>query len=92
MNEADETSYAVAVSFLDSRFPGESWEGAAAMYTENGRILTSTAPESLNQGVSLCHETGALCEAFKRNERVTASICVVRGTQGDIRILRAIPC
>ena len=90
MNDVDETLYTLyvaAVNFLNSRFPGESWEGAAAMYTENGRILISTAPDSLNQGVSLCHETGALCEAYKLNERVTASICVVRDPQGDIRIL-----
>ena len=93
MNDVDETLYTLyvaAVNFLNSRFPGESWEGAAAMYTENGRILISTAPDSLNQGVSLCHETGALCEAYKLNERVTASICVVRDPQGDIRILS--PC
>ena len=37
---------------------------------------TGTAPDFPNQAVSLCHETGALCEAFKLGRGVTGSVCV----------------
>jgi cytidine deaminase len=56
----------------------DDWKGAAAMYTESGKILTSTTPLMPNGCVDLCHETGAICEAHKINEKVTASVCVSR--------------
>ena len=52
--------------------------GAAALYTASGRILTSVFAESPNQSASLCHETGAICEAHKFDDPVTASVCVDR--------------
>lgn len=66
------------ISFIEARFPGEEAEGAAGMYTSSGRLLLSTAPDTLNDAVSLCHETGCLCEAYTLNEPVTASACVYR--------------
>ncbi|MBE9157063.1 cytidine deaminase [Nodosilinea sp. LEGE 06152] len=58
-----------------SRFP-EGWSGAAAMYTETGRILTSVYVDALNEAACLCHETGAICEAHRLDERICASVCV----------------
>lgn len=66
-----------ALALAASRWPGRD-AGAAAMYTNTGRILTSVLAESPNQSASLCHETGAICEAHKLNEVVTASVCVDR--------------
>ena len=79
-----------AIKFLEERLPDGDWEGAAAMYTEKGRILTSTAPGEINNGASLCHETGAICEAYSLNEKITASVCVIRDQNKEIHILT--PC
>jgi len=65
-----------AIELARTRFPGQDWSGAAALRLDDGAILTSTAPEAPNSAVSLCHETGAICEAFKRGRRVVASVCV----------------
>ena len=79
-----------AVAFVNSRFPGQPWAGCAAMYTEDGRVLVSTAPDVVNESVALCHETGGICEAHKIDQRVTASVCVSRDDRGAIHILT--PC
>lgn len=78
----DQTLVDAAVELAKSRWPN-SWAGAAAMYTENGNILTSVFAESPNDAAGLCHETGAICEAHKLNARVTASVCVSRETEND---------
>ena len=78
-----------AIAFVERRFPGEPWAGAAAMYVEDGEILVSTAPEVVNDAVALCHEVGALCEAFARNKRIVASVCVSRAEDGRLVILPA---
>ncbi len=79
-----------AISFIKTRFPDEAWAGAAAMYTEDGQILLSTAPESVNASVELCHETGAICEAHKLNKKITATVCVSRDENKKFHILT--PC
>ncbi|MCA0972073.1 cytidine deaminase [Halobacillus litoralis] len=79
-----------AKQLLEQRYP-EGWGGAAAMYTDDGRVLTSVAPEVVNASTELCIETGAILEAHKWNAAVTHSICVVRENESeDVRILT--PC
>jgi cytidine deaminase len=78
-----------AIDFAQRRFPGEPWAGAAAMYTEDGEILISTAPEVMNDAVALCHEVGAMCEAFARDKKVVATVCVSRAEDGRFVILPA---
>ncbi len=66
-----------AISQAKARFPtGPS--GAAALYLADGRILTSVCFDSPNEKVNLCHETGAICEAYRLNLSVKASVCVGR--------------
>ena len=60
-----------------ARFP-EGEAGAAAVYLSDESMLTSVGFDAHNHAAVLCHETGALCEAFRRNVAVTASVCVVR--------------
>jgi cytidine deaminase len=72
------------------RFP-EGWSGAAAMYTETGRILTSVYVEAPNESACLCHETGAICEAHRLNERVCASVCVSREATAEPFVILT-PC
>lgn len=78
------------IDFIERRFPGDGQDGAAGMYTSSGRMLISTAPEALNDGVSLCHETGCLCDAYGSNENITASACLVREAPG--RFIFLSPC
>lgn len=86
----DQNLYQHALDFLKKRFGDEAWRGVAAMYTEDGSVLLSTAPDVENESVSLCHETGAICEAFKLNKKITASICISQDDQGNIVVLT--PC
>ncbi len=75
---------------LESRFPND--EGiAAAMYTEDGDVVTGVFFEPEWGGGALCAETGALCEAERRNKRVTASVCVSR-LSGSDPIVILTPC
>lgn len=79
-----------ARELLESRFPGE--EGiAAAMYTEDGSILTGVFFEPEWGSGMLCAETGAICEAEKQNKRATASVCVSR-LSGTDPIVVLTPC
>jgi cytidine deaminase len=76
-----------AIDFTNTRFPGEAYEGAAAMYTADGDILISTALDVANDSVAICHETGAFCEAYAKNKRITATVCVTRDEEGRFLIL-----
>lgn len=77
-----------AIEFVKQRFP-TGVEGAAAVYLEDGTILVSTAPEVVNESVSLCHETGAICDAYKLNKKIVATVCVTR-YENEFHILT--PC
>ena len=67
--KVDERLIQAARDFISERFL-QGVEGAAAMYLEDGRILISTAPACVNDCVALCHETGAICEAYKLNKKL----------------------
>lgn len=56
------------------------------MYTPTGRILTSVSVEAASEAASLCIETGAIAEAHRLNEAITASVCLVR-EDGMLRLL-----
>jgi len=44
----------------------------------------------VNASVELCHEVGAICEAFKLNKIITATVCVSRDEAGKFHVLT--PC
>ncbi len=73
------------------RWGNEEGAGAAAMRLESGDIVTSVYVAAPNEGASLCHETGAICEAHKRNLRVLETVCVSRGKAGDQFVI-VTPC
>lgn len=51
--EIEEELYKAAVSLIETRYPsGEG--GAAALRTSSGKILTSVAPDTKNDALSLC--------------------------------------
>lgn len=86
----DQRLFEAAINLIEERFGKCSGEGTAAIYTESGKLITSTAPDTVNDGVSLCHETGAFCEAYKLNEKITACICVYQDKEGRNIVLT--PC
>ncbi len=82
--------YQAAISLIEQRYPtGEG--GAAALRTASGTILTSVAPETKNEALSLCIEVGACLEAHKLDEVVTHSLCVYREWTGADYVILS-PC
>jgi cytidine deaminase len=88
--ELDQRLVDAAVDQLDRRWPATDYAVAAAMYLDDGRILTSVGLDNLNAAVGLCAEAGALCQAYTLDRRVTASVCVCRGSDGVVGVLA--PC
>jgi cytidine deaminase len=87
----DQALVDAAIDLATTRFAGEPWSGAAAVRLDDGAILTSTGPDAPNVAASLCHETGAICEAFKLGRRIIATVCVTAApTPGNYWILA--PC
>jgi cytidine deaminase len=72
--------FEAAKSLINLRYP-TGWGGAAALATESGKILTSVAPDTKNDALSLCMEVGSCLEAHKLNERVTHSLCICRESE-----------
>jgi cytidine deaminase len=86
----DDQLVQAAIQQALERFP-KGWSGAAAMYTEAGRILTSVYVDAPNESACLCHETGAICEAHRLNESVCASVCVSRESEAEPFVILT-PC
>jgi cytidine deaminase len=79
-----------AIQQAIDRFP-VGYAGAAAVLTDTGQIITSVSFDPPNSCASLCHETGAYCEANRLGVRVVASVCVSRSEPGRPFIILA-PC
>jgi cytidine deaminase len=67
-----------AIDQLDRRWPDAEQAVAAALYLDDGQILTSVSLDNFNAAANLCAETGAICHAYNIDRRVTASVCVSR--------------
>ncbi|MFF4412931.1 cytidine deaminase [Streptosporangium sp. NPDC001559] len=87
----DQALVDAAIAQMERRWPADEPGGAAAVYLEDGQIITSVGLDNFNDGVSLCHETGAFCQAYTLNKRITASVCVFRESARD-RVLFLPPC
>jgi cytidine deaminase len=85
-----EELFAAAKQLINSRYP-TGWGGAAAIATKSGKILTSVAPDTKNDSLSLCMEVGACLEAHKLNEQVTHSLCICRDSERSEFIILT-PC
>jgi len=86
----EEELFAAAKQLINSRYP-TGWGGAASIATKSGKILTSVAPDTKNDSLSLCMEVGACLEAHKLNEHVTHSLCICRDSEQSEFIILA-PC
>lgn len=76
--DLDQRLVDAAYDLMARRWPGTGWAVAAAMYLADGQVLTSVSLDNLNAAVNLCAETGAMCQAYTIDGRVTASVCVSR--------------
>lgn len=90
MEQEEQELYHAAVDLIKKRYP-RGWGGAAAVRTETGKILTSIAPDTKNDALSLCMEVGAFLEAHKLNEKVTHSLCICREEESS-EFLVLSPC
>jgi len=88
--KVDQPLVNAAITLLEQRFPSSDGV-AAAMYTEDGDILTGTCFQPEWGGGGLCAEAGPICEAYKRDKRIAASVCVSR-LSGDQPIVILTPC
>ena len=89
--DLDQRLVNAAVDQLNARWPGTDQGVAAAVYLDNDQILTSVSLDNLNAAATLCAETGALCQAYTLNRRVTASVCVSKAS-GENAIVVLAPC
>ncbi|WP_282692176.1 cytidine deaminase [Streptomyces sp. CC208A] len=87
----DQALVDAAIAQLDRRWPADEPGGAAAVRLDDGRILTSVGLDNIHGSVALCQETGAYCQAYTLDRRVTASVCVFRDP-GDGRYVILPPC
>ena len=72
--------YQSATAVIETRYP-VGWGGAAAVRLASGDILTSVAPDTDLEALSVCMELGSLLEAHKRAQTVTHSICIYRNDE-----------
>lgn len=89
----EQQMYDEVIELIRKRYP-TGWGGAAAVRLIDGTILTSVAPEVINDSTHLCMETGAILEAHKLNKKVTHSICLARDDEMSpykVLSLRGVP-
>jgi cytidine deaminase len=82
--------YKAAAELIEKRYP-QGWGGAAAVMTASGKVLTSVAPDTRNDALSLCMEVGAYLEAHKLNDSVTHSLCLYRDDE-EAEFIVLSPC
>ncbi|MFD5316645.1 hypothetical protein [Streptomyces sp. NPDC127098] len=70
----DQALVDAAVDLMSRRWPPGEPGGAAAVRVADGGVLTSVGLDNLNAAVILCHETGALIQAFTEQRAVVASV------------------
>ena len=75
--------YDLAAELINRRYP-KGWGGAGVIRTEDDMYFTSIWLDTINSSVDICIETGAMCEAYKHNTRVTHSLCVTRNDENSV--------
>ena len=80
--EIEQKMFDIAVALINKRYP-KGWGGAGIIRNEEDMYFTSVWLDNINESVSICIETGAMCEAHKHNKRVTHSLCIVRNDENS---------
>jgi cytidine deaminase len=80
-----------AVRQMRIRRPSARGAVAAAVYLDDGSILTGVSLDNINAAMTLCAETGPICQAYTLDKAILASVCVAGEDDGDgFRVLA--PC
>lgn len=80
-----------ALDQVNRRWPDSVQGVAAAVYLDEGEILTSISLDNLNAAATLCAETGAFARAYTLDKPITASVCVSKEAgAADVTVLA--PC
>jgi cytidine deaminase len=88
--QVDQALFDAAVEQLHTRWPGDGAGVAAAVYLADGSILTGVPLDNINPSMTLCAETGPICQANTTDKAIVASICVARAAGGEFHVLA--PC
>lgn len=80
--KVDQALFAAAAEQLATRWP-RSGGVAAAVYLDDDTVVTSVSLDNINAAMTLCAETGAICQAYTLGRAVTASICLSSDTAGS---------
>ncbi|HEY5250623.1 MAG TPA: cytidine deaminase [Acidimicrobiales bacterium] len=89
--EVDQRLFDAAVEQLRRRWPDAQRGVAAAVYLDDGSIVTGVGLDNINAVMGLCAETGPICQAYTMDRAITASICVAPGLSGhELQVLA--PC
>ena len=78
----EQKMFDIAIELINKRYP-KGWGGAGVIRTEDDMYFTSIWLDNINEAVSICIETGAMCEAHKYDKRVTHSLCVSRNNENS---------
>jgi len=76
---------------IERRLPTAPWATAAAVYLEDGSILSGICLDNFNSAAGLCAEAGPICSAYTENRQITASVCVNRAVDRAQDLILA-PC
>jgi cytidine deaminase len=74
--QGDQALIDAAIEQLRTRWPGTHRGAAAVVYLVDGSILAGVTLGNINAAMTLCAETGPVCQAFKIGKAVVASVCV----------------
>lgn len=88
---ADSALYDAAIALIERRLGSTSWKTAAAIRLDDGSILSGIGLDNINAAAGLCAEVGPLAQAYTKDRRVVASICVNRSTDREQDLVLA-PC
>jgi cytidine deaminase len=81
--QVDQALFDAAVKQLRARWPGNQSGVAAAVYLSDGSILTGVPLGNINPSMTLCAETGPICQAYTTGKAIAASICVAQEEDGQ---------
>lgn len=80
---------AVALAKQEAALLADGVGIAAACLTESGSVLRGIPVDGMVDSACLCAETGPICEATLRRDRIVASICVMWTREEGSRVLAA---
>jgi cytidine deaminase len=89
--KVDQKLFDAAAGQLRRRWPEGDRGVAAAVYLDDGSVLTGVGLDNINAVMGLCAETGPICQAYTMGRSITASICVAPDPGGPDLLVLA-PC